>query len=358
MNERTDHAGRAFALLVSANPVELEDIRRELDEKRLATARAHAYATLETPHSVVERLAAAHSPRAARRVGLLGAAAAATAAVTVALAGLVPGLPGSGERATGLRVLNAAASIAAAQPATAPGPGEYTYVKQRLGIVGGPSGTVEWWIASDGSGRMHRSGAHTIGVWAMTQEGGRGERRVFVEGHDRTARDATFGPGRFAEFYEKVNPGVLDGRIDELPTDPETLKAVLLHRLREAPDFNPDPATESLQMLQLLEEVLANPLAPPKLRGAVYDIAAGLEGVEIREHVADPAGRTATAIALCSDAIPARYEVFFDPATSATLGTREVDSVPCDDAGLHGSGLGSYSVYLEQATVDSIHRRP
>jgi uncharacterized protein (UPF0147 family) len=225
-------------------------------------------------------------------------------------------------------------------------------------VIGGPSETVEWWIASDGSGRMRRSGAHAIGVWVMTQEGGRGERRVFVEGHDRTARDATFGPGHFAEFYEKVNPGVLDGRIDELPTDPQTLKAVLLHKLRQALDFNPDPATQSLQMLQLLEEVLADPLAPPKLRGAVYDIAARLEGVEIKERVTDPVGRAATAIALCSDAIPARYEVFFDPATSATLGTREVNSAPCNDVSSRSSGLSSYCVYLEHATVDSIHKRP
>jgi hypothetical protein len=357
MNERTDHEGRAFALLRSANPVELEDIRRELDEERLAAARAHVYATLEQPQPVAERLAAAHSRRGARRVGLLGAAAAAAAAVMVALTGLVPVLPGGGEPATALSVLNAAASIAAAQPAAAPGPGEYVYVKQRLGVIGGPSETVEWWIASDGSGRMRRSGAHTTGV--ITYEDERGaERRVIVKGHDRTAHDATFGPGRFAEFYEKVNPGVLDGRIDGLPTDPQTLKAVLLHKLREALDFNPDPATQSLQMLQLLEEVLANPLAPPELRGAVYDIAAGLEGVEVKERVTDPVGRAATAIALCSAAIPARYEVFFDPATSATLGTREVNSLPCNDVSSHGSALDGYSVYLEQATVDSIHKRP
>jgi hypothetical protein len=72
VNERTDHEGRAFALLRSANPVELEDIQRELDDERLAAARAHAYATLEKAQPVAERLAAAHSPRGARRVGLLG----------------------------------------------------------------------------------------------------------------------------------------------------------------------------------------------------------------------------------------------------------------------------------------------
>jgi hypothetical protein len=80
--------------------------------------------------------------------------------------------------------------------------------------------------------------------------------------------------------------------------------------------------------------------------------------VEIKERVTDPVGRAATAIALCSPAIPAHDEVFFDPATSATLGTREVNSVACNDVRSRGSGLGSYSVYLEQATVDSIHTRP
>jgi hypothetical protein len=56
MNERTDHEGRAFALLRSANPVKLEDIRRELDEERLAAARAHVYATLELPQPVPSAL--------------------------------------------------------------------------------------------------------------------------------------------------------------------------------------------------------------------------------------------------------------------------------------------------------------
>jgi hypothetical protein len=226
-------------------------------------------------------------------------------------------------------------------------------VKQRSGIIGGPTATVEWWTASDGSGRMHRSGAHTMGVY----EDARGERRIFVEGHDRTPPDATFGPGRFAEFYEQVNPGVLDARIDGLPSDPEGLELLLRRKLREARDFNPDPTTQSLQMLQLIQEILANPLASPELRSAVYEIAAGLEGVETREHVADPVGRPATAIVLCSAAIPARYEVFFDPATSDTLGTREVD-VPCDGAGSQQSGLTSYGVHLEQGTVDSTHQRP
>jgi hypothetical protein len=321
---------------------------------------AHARAVLDCNHQIdVGRRAdraGGRAPGNTRRVRLVGAAA---VAMALALTGLLAVLPGGGAPAPARaqRVLYAAASIAAAQPATAPGPGEYTYVKQRRGLIGGPSETVEWWIAVDGSGRMRRSGPHSIGV--ITYEGGRGERRVIVRGHDRIARDASFGPGRFAEYYEKVNPGVLDGRIDELATDPKALEAVLSRKLRGARDFNPDPATQSLQMLQMIEEILANPLASPELRSAVYEIAAGLDGVEISEHAADPVGRTATAIALCSAAIPARYEVFFDSATSATLGTREIDSAPCDEAPSHrSSALIGYNVYLKQGTVHSIHEQP
>jgi hypothetical protein len=356
MSKRTDHESCAFALLQSANPTAAEDIRRELDDERVAAARARARAVLEADHQVgpIDR-GAGRSPRDGRRVRLVGAAA---AAVALAMTGLLAVLTGGGEPARAQQVLNAAASLAAAQPAAAPGLGEYTYVKQRGGLVGGPSETVEWWIALDGSGRMRRTGPQAIGVISYA-DGRRRQLPATVVGGHRAPRDVTFGPGRFAELYGSINPGLLNGRIDELPTEPEALDAVLRQKLRGALDFNPDPGTQSLQMLQLIEEILANPLASPKLRSAVYEIAARLEGVEIREHATDPVGRPATAIALCSAAIPARYEVFFEEATSATLGTREFDVPSCDNARSHrSSGLIGYNVYLEQGTVDSVHQQP
>jgi hypothetical protein len=354
MSERSNRENRAFALLRLANPVEVEDIRRELDEEWLAAAWAHTLARLEgnaAPRTgrLTRRLVG--GPSGARR--MVGAAGGVAAILT---AGLVVLFQGGGEPSNALRVLNAAASIAAREPATAPGPGEYTYVKQRFGVIGTPAETVEWWIASDGSGRMRRSGPLATYVWVV--DGHVRQLPATVVGRDRTARDITFGPGRFAEVYAKVTPGLLHGRIEGLPTDPESLERVLRLTVQGAVDFNPDPAAQSLQLLQVSEEVLANPLASPELRSAVYQVVAGLEGVETRENVVDPVGRAATATTLCSDVIPARYEVFFDPATSATLGTREVSPVSCNDARSYPSGLTSYSVYLEEATVDSNHQRP
>jgi hypothetical protein len=355
MSTRDDRGSCAFELLRSANPVELGDIRRELDEERLAAAQARALARLgdrfepELGCGHLQRRAtggsrrSAHGLRLAATAGALAAAAAAVATV----------LPDGGEPARAVQVLNAAATVARVQPATAPRPHDYVYVKQRFGLLGGPAETVEWWVASDGSGRMRRSGAGAVGV--MTGADGR---RTIVEGRGRTARDVTFGAGRFDTLYERVNPGVLVGDVGSLPIDPRQLDAALRRKLREAPDFNSDPATQSLQMLQLIEEILGNPLASPELRSAVYGIAAKLEGVQTREHVRDPVGRPATAIALCSAAIPASYELFFDPATTAALGTREVGSVPCNGEHSQRSGVTAYSVYLARATVDSINERP
>jgi hypothetical protein len=156
MSKSTDHESRAFAVLQSANPARVEDIRRELDEESLAAALAHARAVLDCNHQIdVGRRAdraAGRAPRNARRVRIVGAAA---VAMALALTGLLAVLPGGGAPAPARaqRVLYAAASIAAAQPATAPGPGEYTYVKQRRGLIGGPSETVvvdrHGWLRAD-----------------------------------------------------------------------------------------------------------------------------------------------------------------------------------------------------------------
>jgi hypothetical protein len=335
----------AFVLLQIANPVDVAEIRRELGEERLAAARARALrAALPRRTAYVRRI------RAARAAG-------GVAVVTVAVVGLLVLFQSGGEPASPLRVLNAAAGIAAREPAATLGPGQYIYVRQRSGVVGGREETVEWWIAADGSGRMARRGPQAIGVW-RSANGKVRTRDAKAVGPARAPRVVTFGPGRFSALYARINPGVLEGRIDDLTPDPAALESVLRRKLEGAADFNPDPAAQSLQLLQVVEEVLANPLASPELRSAAYRVAAQLEGVTVQQGVEDPVGRPATAIALCSASIPARYDVFFDPATSATLGTREVSPGACSGAPPHPAGLTSFTVYSEEGTVNSIHDRP
>jgi hypothetical protein len=343
MSVGSDRERRAFALLREANPVDAEDIRRELDEEHLTALRA--------------QIAALQTTSGPRRVpGVRLASAAGLAAVAATVGALVVLFQGGSEPASAYGVLQAAASVAAREPAIAPGPGEYRYVKQRSGVVGGPAQTVEWWIAADGSGRMKRSGPRATAVWSSSD--GELSQVPATTPEDGAASDVTFGPAGFPELYARLNPGLLDGRVEELPTNSESLESVLRQKLQEAADFNPDPDAQSLQLLQVIEDVLANPLASPQLRSAAYEIAARLDGVEIGENAADPIGRGATVITLCSGAIPARFEVFFDPATSATLATREVSPVACNDVPSQPSGPASYSVYLQTGIVDSIHQRP
>jgi hypothetical protein len=342
MRETSDRESNAFALLEAGNPVDVEGVRRELNEERLAAARARVFEEPENANGV------------RRHLGWRAVAGATAAAITAA--GLFLLFQGGAEPANPLRVLNAAASIAAREPASVPGPGEYLYVRQRSGVVGGPSVTVEWWIASDGSGRMVRRGPQATAVWSL----GNGHKRVLpatVTGRARTTRNVRFGPGGFEDLYARVNPGLLGGRTEDLPTDAASLERVLRSRLERAADFNPDPGAYRLQMLQVIQAVLANPLASPQLRSAAYEVAARLDGVSVDQDATDPVGRRAAAVALCSAGIPAHYELFFDPATSATLGAREVSPAPCGVTP-PASAIASFTAYLEKTTVDSIHERP
>lgn len=350
MSDRTDKTRHAFAFLRAANPVDLDDLRDELAEAGLAAARSAAISTQALPED--GRLDRRRlGSRSRRRL----AWAAALVALTGAAWGLLSNLPGGNEPARAQRVLRAAASLAAKQPATLRGPGEYTYVKERSGLIGGPSETVEWWVSSNGSGRVHRTGSAATGV--VTSANGRVYGlRAWGPAGDRRANDLTFGRGGFAAVYDRVNPGVLHGRVGDLPTNPAALEVVLRQRLRGSIDYNPDPVAQSVQMLQVLEEALANPLASPALRSAAYEVAGRLGGATITEHATDPAGRAAMAISLCLPAIPMQYEVFFDPSTSATLGTQESDTNACKRPA--PPGMTSYSVYERRAIVDSITNRP
>jgi hypothetical protein len=85
------------------------------------------------------------------------------------------------------------------------------------------------------------------------------------------------------------------------------------------------PHASSGEMLIVIGQILAYPLARPELRSALYEVAGTLEGVEVDEHGHDPTGRPAALISLnetTKSGTAQRYELFFDPRTSATLATQ------------------------------------
>jgi hypothetical protein len=278
---------------------------------------------------------------------------AACVALAAAITAVVEVLP-RGDEAPRVLGLNAIAATAAGAPSTVPGPGEYAYTRQRYKIAGESGAcTMEWWIAHDGSGRLQRSGRQCSPLLRNS-------------GHDveftGDGFDARFGPGEATRMHVALALPGITASPEDLPTDPHRLEAALFDVLSGLADFNSDPAHRSHGMLQMVDQVLANPLASPTLRGALYRVAGRLDGVKLRHGVTDPAGRRGSALTLertmTPDAPPCcrlsmRHDLIFDPATSRSLASRTTI-----DPGRELPPSTAYHLYLEQATVDSLDARP
>lgn len=290
----------------------------------------------------VRRRAGLRAPHPAGRVGRVGrrrvlrlaaACAAAIAAITgaaqlVAREDDAPRLPG----------LEAVAAIAAAAPSTVPGAHEYAYTKLRYGALGTPPDcTEEWWIARDGSGRLQQEGPNC----------------------PTGTRDRRFGPRDALREYIGMHGNAFHGDPAALPTDPEQLERALDETLRGLADVTPellaDPERRSDGMLDVIEQVLANPFAPPAVRAALYRVADDLPDVHVVEGATDPEGRTGSALTVERDLNGDRElrELIFDPATSRTLARRETRF---SRDGRRRIVLGL--TYLAQGTVGSPDARP
>jgi hypothetical protein len=328
---------------------------------------------------------AAESHPARRALSRRARLACAVGAVAAVLAVLFAALPAGDRPAPSVRALDALAATAAKQPSTVPEAGEYTYLKVRSGADTSRERsrrTTEWWIAADGSGRVLQRSYIGNDFESPSDNLPTRWRRV---GGGWWQRDVRFGPGEFSRVHRVVAPGVLDLDVEALPTDPGDLEQVLRRTLREAAaDADPetgfhDGARPTAQhLLTVIEQTLAHPLAPPALRSALYRVAARLDGVEVTEGAKDPIGRRATALTLEARLRGGsrRLEVFFDPATSAALGRRDVSGwrqpapsatppppgetpapVPPGSSGTT-STLTDFSVYTRPVAVESIHERP
>jgi hypothetical protein len=290
----------------------------------------------------------------------------AVGAVAAVLAVLFAALPAGDRPAPSVRVLDALAATAAKQPSTAPRPGEYTYVKEQsfAGTARETSPkTREWWIASGGSGRVLERYHIPNDFEAPVDDLPTRWKRV---GGGWWRRDVRFGPGEFPKVRRTVAPGVLDLRVADLPTDPAELDPLLRRKLREAASdsdpesgFHDGAGPDARQVLTVIEQTLAHPLAPPELRSALYLVAARLDGVKVTEGTRDAIGRPATALTLAPRTGGLRIEVFFDPATSAALGRRYITgrlgppgSKPPASAAIDATA------YTRPQAVDSIRERP
>jgi hypothetical protein len=201
--------------------------------------------------------------------------------------------------------------------------------------------TREIWIAPNGSGRL-----------VVTT----GEPKFFGP-RDKAIWEASGRPqlDRLRTSDESFGPGGLSYTdLSKYSTDPDELYDQIR---RQAEGYGPSTDAE---MLVLVGDLLRETLAPPRLRAALFRVAARIPGVDLVGEVIDPAGRKGIAVARTSDDVGflERNELIFDPETSELLAEREVllERVKWADAE-PGAVIG-YAVYLETEVFDSTSDRP
>jgi hypothetical protein len=288
----------------------------------------------------------------AKRVNSLPAAFAATACLVAALilgliaAGAVPG------------------ADAAARGATAHASQPYLYLKTRgtyrdTTVYGGRSWSVyqpvlvEQWVAADGSGRQRQASDVPKFVSPADKQAWRqaGRPQFLGHGFNSSVSDEFFPAGGFNQV---LRAGRLLG---QMPSESEALAQWLQDRVTD-PSYggagNGFPV--STKTIELVTELLSNPLATPAQRSALIEAEPRVPGVEQLGEAHDQIGRPGIAIGARSanSGIDTVYSLIFDPATSEALASEErIVAPPAGDQGLISS-----TAYLTEGETRSRRARP
>jgi hypothetical protein len=297
-----------------------------------------------------DRAGGSHRQRQRRWVVRVAALAVLVAAAGGAGVLLEPGTP-AGPGTAAAAVLKKLAHVAAYQPAPiVPGPGQYLYVDSVEAYTdtagtspnGGAGYTVllpenrQIWIAANGSGRI----LETFGD------------PVFLSAQDRANWEAAGSPPNPPTDMSFGPGGLVDGptNLSELPTNPSALAAEISSRKIEGGP--PGPAEDFTQVADMLRETDAS----PALRSALYQVAAGLPGVEALGTVTDHSGRSGVGIAYVNKGL--RHELIFDPKTSALLGEYYTIVGPGSGYDAPVGTVVGWAVYLQSSVVNSLPSAP
>ena len=312
-----------------------------------------------------------------RRFGLRGprvvGALAALGLVAILASGLLP--LGRGPDPAAAAALNRAADIAAAQPAGL-GVG-YRHTKSEgaylSGVGGGPDHpngiwalvpvSREIWIKPDGSGRIVESRGEPI--WF-----GPADKAAWVADGSPDLRGTPFSDTRFGPTPPGVDPGASQPwpvglghtvqpwpgslyyeNVDALPTDVRTLRHMIDERAAAG-----GGATDS-ERFTIVGDLLRETVAAPKVRAALYRVAAGLGGVELVGAMTDRAGRVGTAVSMTNDQSSRGLErrvLIFDPETSGLLAEEDVLLHKVDWLDADPPLVIGYNTYLVSEIVSTI----
>ena len=265
-----------------------------------------------TPQVPQVRKTGARSKRSRRAAVAVGIAAS-VVLLSVLLPERVGGPP------TAAASLRALASRARDQERTTIPAGSYLYSRLSQRALGSGSGLAapHWsfivrsirrsWMAADGSGRF-------VTTYDVPE---------FLSDEDEAAwRDAGSTPlvadGPQVEHFEPGMFPTLD--LSRLSSEPEALTQQLASgQVGDAP-------TGGAETLDLIAGLLSEQTASPQVRGALFEVAASIPGVEAVGEIDDPAGRSGVGVRLAS--AEGATTLIFHPATSMLLA--QVDERPID----------------------------
>ncbi|SEM67769.1 CU044_5270 family protein [Nonomuraea pusilla] len=250
-----------------------------------------------------------------RRVGLAGAMTAALTAgilaAQVGLGGSDPGNPLAAPPADAQTLLKLAARAAAEQPDMVPPRGQYVHTRrltQRSLFTADEAGTPQYtdvlvlvneerWEAAD-VGKPWLSREQAVSAT------GSAPRNRWDHGVEDTVYEPAACPGQPAY-----------ARLRSWPTDPARVRAKILA------DTGPDP----LRMWSSLQGLVAESVVRPSLSAALYEVAAGLDGIVLIPDTVDVAGRPGLAVGM-DQGDGTRSDLIFDKRTYRYLGERTVNT--------------------------------
>ena len=254
------------------------------------------------------------APRPYRSKRRLFIAASVTAAAAVAAGTTVSLLSGQSNAGISLMaatVLRNAGTAAGEQPGGWPN-AAYWHVTS-VYESGGKFYHRDIWVAHHGSGVLEDDG-------------------VFG-----TMTPTSLGP----DGFDAGGTGLTWDQLYALPTDPAKLEPVLQSDTKGA---GPNPTAE---LYTAVGDLLRESPAPPALREALYEVAAGIPGVKLVGHYKDALGRTGTAVERDGETL------VFDPANGQLLADIQGNPATAVSCGGGCKAYGAAYVYVTEGPATS-----
>ena len=141
--------------------------------------------------------------------------------------------------------------------------------------------------------------------------------------------------------FDAGGTGMTWDQLYALPTDPAKLEPVLQSDVKGA---GPNPTAE---LYTIVGDLLRESPAPPALREALYEVAAGIPGVKLVGHYKDALGRTGTAVERDGETL------VFDPANGQLLADIQGNPATAISCGGGCEEYGAAYMYVTEGPATS-----